>query len=70
MFVRLFFTGRHSDSLRARRCGVRTFVGARFSGSVQAGPWPAQPLLQCVSDIFLAVKQPGHGVDHPRPSSG
>ena len=59
MFVRLFVTGRLSDSLRSGRCGVQTLVGARFSGPVQAGLRPAQPLLQCVSGIFLAVKAAG-----------
>ena len=30
---------------------------------------PTRPLIQWVPDLFLGVKRPGRGVDHPPPSS-
>jgi len=44
-------------------------VRARFSASIQTGPGahPASCTMGTVS--FLGVKWPGHGVDHPPPSS-
>jgi len=44
-------------------------VGAEFSAPVQTGPGahPAPSTMGMGS--FLGVKRPGHGVDHPPPSS-
>jgi len=45
-------------------------VGARFFAPVQNGPGahPAACAMGTVS--FLGIKRPGHGLDHPLPSSG
>jgi len=51
--------------LSAGQSEDRIPVGARFSTSVQTGPG-AQPMG---TRAFLRVKQPGHGVDYPPPSS-
>jgi hypothetical protein len=55
----------YSDLLRAGRSGDRIPVGVRFSAPVQTGPgaYPAS----CT--MGTGVKRPGHGVDHPPPTS-
>jgi hypothetical protein len=60
---------RYSDLLRAGWSGDRILVGARFSAPVQTcpGAYPASCTMGTGS--FPGVKQPGRGVDHPRPSS-
>jgi len=49
--------------------GIKSWWGVRFSAPVQSGPG-AHP-ASCAMGIrsFLGVKQPGHGIDHPPPSS-
>jgi hypothetical protein len=44
-------------------------VGARFSAPAQTGPgaYPASYTMD--TNSFPGVKRPGHGVDHPPPSS-
>jgi len=44
-------------------------VGARFSAPIQTSPgaYPASYTMGAGS--FLGIRQPGHGVDHPPPSS-
>jgi hypothetical protein len=44
-------------------------VGARFSAPIQTGPgtYPASYAMGTVS--FPGIKLPGHGIDHPPPSS-
>jgi len=44
-------------------------VGARYSAPVQLAPGPTQRPVQWALDLFLGVKQQGHGVGHPSPSS-
>ena len=60
---------RYSNSLWAGRSGDQIPVGARFSAPVQisSGANPASYTMDTRS--FPGVKQPGHGVDHPPPSS-
>ena len=44
-------------------------MGARFSAPVQTGPGTHPVSYKVGTRSFLGVKQPGHGVDHPPPSS-
>jgi len=62
-------SSRYSDSLRDIRSGDLILVGARFSITVQTDtmPHPASCTMSTAS-LFLVIKWPGHGVDHP-PSS-
>ena len=59
----------NSDSLRARRPGDRIPVGGRFSAPVQTrtGAHPASCTVG--TGFFTGVKQLGHGIDRPPPSS-
>jgi hypothetical protein len=49
--------------------GIESQWGARFSAPVQTGPGAHPASYAMGSGSFLGVKQPGHGVDHPPPSS-
>jgi len=44
-------------------------VGARFSAPVQTGPGAYPASYTMGTGSFPGVKWPGHGVDHPPPSS-
>jgi len=44
-------------------------VGARFSAPVQTGPGTHPASYTMGTGSFPGVKQPGHGIDHPPPSS-
>jgi hypothetical protein len=45
-------------------------LGARFSASVQTGPWDPLSLLYNMYQVgFPGVKRPGRGVGHPPSSS-
>jgi len=44
-------------------------VGAKFSTPVQAGPGANPASYTMGTRSFLEAKRPGHGVDHPPPSS-
>ena len=65
----LWDRSRYSDSLRAGRSGDRFPVGARFSAPVQTGPGAYPASCTVGTRSFLGVKWPGHGIDHPPPSS-
>ena len=56
---------RYSDSLRDRRFGDRTPVGAKFSAPVQTGPGVHPASYTMGTESFPGVKRPGRGVDHP-----
>jgi len=43
-------------------------VGARFSAPVLTGPGAHQPSYTMDTRIFLGLKWPGLGIDHPPPS--
>ena len=53
-----------TTSLRTGRSGDRFPVGEKFSAVVQTGPGTHRPPVQ-----WVPVKRPGHGGDHPPPSS-
>ena len=54
----------------ATRYGLdRILVGMRFSAPMQTGPGTHPAFITMGSGSFPGVKQPGHGVDHPPPSS-
>jgi len=59
----------YSDSLRAGRSGDRILEGERFSTTVQNGSGAHPASYTMGNGSFTGVKQPGHGVDHPPPSS-
>jgi len=44
-------------------------VGTRFSAPVQTSPGAHPASYTMGRGSFLRVKQPGHGLDHPPPSS-
>jgi len=44
-------------------------MGARFSTTIQTGPGAHPASYTMGTGSFLGVKQPGHGADHPPPSS-
>jgi len=44
-------------------------VEARFFTPIQTGPGAHAASYTMGTGSFLGVKQPGHGVDHPPPSS-
>ena len=68
-FSGLGWHSQYSDQLQAGWFGDRIPVGARFSTSVQTGPG-AHPAFHTVGTrSFARVKWPGHGVNHPPPSS-
>ena len=61
--------GRYSDSLRAGRSGNQILVGVTFSALVQTDPGAHPPSYTMGTGFFPGVKRPGHGDDHPPPSS-
>jgi len=44
-------------------------VGARFPAPAQSGPGAHPASYTVVTGSFPGSKRPGHGVDHPPPSS-
>jgi hypothetical protein len=44
-------------------------VGARFSAPVQTGPGAHPTSYTMGTGSFVGEKRPGHGIDHPSPSS-
>jgi len=44
-------------------------MGVRFSTTIQTGPGAHPASHTMGTGSFLGVKQPGHGADHPSPSS-
>jgi hypothetical protein len=49
--------------------GIESRWGARFSSPVQTGPGTHPVSYTIGTGSFPVVKRPGHGVDHPPPSS-
>ena len=60
---------RYSDSLRVGPSGDRIPVGARFSTPFQTGHGAHPASYTIGTGFFPRVLRPGHGVDHPPPSS-
>jgi hypothetical protein len=44
-------------------------VGARFSTAIQTGPGTHPASYTIGTESFPGLKRPGHGVEHPLPSS-
>ena len=63
------FYCRCSDSLRAGRSMDRILVGLRFSAPIQTSPGAHPASYTMGTRSFPGAKWPGHGVDHPPPSS-
>ena len=59
----------YSDSLWAGQSGDRIPVVVRFSTPSQTGPGIQAASYTMGTGSFPWVKWPGHGVDHPPPSS-
>jgi hypothetical protein len=57
------------DSLRAGRSRDQILIGARFPAPVKTGPETHPASYTMGTGSFPGVKWPGHGVDHPPPSS-
>jgi len=57
-----------SDSLQAGQFTDQMLVGTRFSALIQSGPGACPASYRRGSVLFLGVKEPGCGVNHP-PSS-
>ena len=55
----------YSDSLRARRFGFRTPVGAIFPYSSVPAPRTTQLPVKWVSGVFVKEQQPSRGLDLP-----
>ena len=49
--------------------GIESRCGATFSASVQTGSGAHPASYTICTGYFLRVKRPGHGADHPLPSS-
>jgi hypothetical protein len=50
--------------------GIESQLGrARFSASIQTGPWAHPASYTMSTRSFPGVKRPGHGIDHPTQSS-
>jgi hypothetical protein len=49
--------------------GIESRWGVRFSTTVQTGPEAHPASYTMGTGSFPGVKQPGHGADHPPPSS-
>jgi hypothetical protein len=49
--------------------GIESRLGVRFSAPVQTGPGAHSASCTMGTGSFPGVKRPGHGVDHPPPSS-
>jgi len=49
--------------------GTKTQWGPRFSTPIQTGPGAHPGSHTLGTGSFLGVKRPGHGTDHPPPSS-
>jgi hypothetical protein len=60
---------RYSDCLRAALVGDRIPVEARFCVPVQTGLRVHPDSCTMGTWFFLGVQRPGHGADHPLPSS-
>jgi hypothetical protein len=60
---------RYSDLLWAGRSGDPDPLEAKFLTTVKPTQEPTQPPIQWVQGLFLGVKRPERGVDHPPPSS-
>jgi hypothetical protein len=56
-------------SVWAGRSGDWIPVGVRFSAPIQTGPRALPASYTMGTRSFSGVKRPGHGVDHPPPSS-
>jgi hypothetical protein len=63
------YLSRYSDWLRAGRSGDRIPVGVRFFTHVQTSPGAHPASCPMSTGSFPGVKRPGHGADHPPPSS-
>jgi hypothetical protein len=68
------FGGRDSSvgiatELRAGRSGDRIPLWSRFFSHVQTGPGAHPASCTMGTGFFPGVKRPGHGADHPPPSS-
>jgi len=63
--------GTHFNLLKNHqgRSGDRIPTGARFSAPIQTGPGAHPTPFTMGTRSFPGVKWPGHGVDHPPPSS-
>jgi hypothetical protein len=59
----------YSDSLRLDGPGIESRCGKDFTNPSRRALGPNQPPVQWVPGLFLGVKRPGRGVDHPPPSS-
>ena len=49
--------------------GTEFLVGVRFSTTIQTGPRAHPTSYTMGTGSLLGVKQMGHGIDHPTPSS-
>ena len=49
--------------------GIESRWGVRFSALVQTGPRVHPASCTMGTGSFLGVNRPGHGIDHPQPSS-
>ena len=58
-----------TQSVQDGRSGDRIPLGATFSAPVHTGPGAHLVSYTMGTESFPGVKQPGRGVDHPRPSS-
>ena len=59
----------YSDSLQVGQARDRIPVGARFSAPVQTSSEAHPDSYAMGTGSFPWVKRPGHGIDHPPPSS-
>jgi len=57
------------QSVWAGWSGDRILVGAKFYAPIQTGPGAHPASYTMGTGSFPRVKQPGHGIDHPPPSS-
>jgi len=69
MNLKNHYHSQYSVSLRAKRSRDRIPVEARFSATVQTGPWAHPASYTIGTRSFPGVKWPGRGVDHPPHSS-
>jgi len=67
-FIITFKMGWYSYSLQAGRSRDRIPVVARFSAPVQKVPVAHTASYRMVTGLFLQVKRPWRGVDHPTSS--
>jgi len=69
IFTKIFCKEMYSDLLRAGRSGNRMPVGMSFFRTRPDRLWGPPSLLYYGYRVFLWLKGPGRGVDHPPPSS-